>query len=208
MSFLQLITSYPAFLPSVLVGVLLVFWLMAIVGLLDFDSIGPDWIGGGHHHDVDAEGLPDMLLSLGLDRLPFSIVITGVVFFWWPLTLLGAGLLLPLLPLPLWLSGTLLLVLALVAAVLLASVCLRPLKPLFMVHENSARESAIGKRCRILTLSVEENFGQAEVEMGGGTRLTLQVCAAEPNSLRRDAQAVIVDFDAQRRRYRVAEFDP
>ena len=191
MSFVGLLTSYPAFLPSVLVGVLLVFWLLAIVGLLDFDSIGPDWLGGGHHHDADADGLPDMLLALGLDRLPFSIVVSGVAFFWWLLTMLGGALLL----------------LALIAAALLASVALRPLKPLFVVHDSSAQQAVLGKPCRILTLTVEENFGQAEVEMGGGTRLKLQVYAAEPNTLARDTQAVVVRFDSERRRYLVSEFD-
>lgn len=207
MSFVGLLTSYPAFLPSVLIGVLLVFWLLAIVGLLDFDSIGPDWLGGGHHHDADAEGLPDMLLALGLDRLPFSIVISGVAFFWWLLTMLGGALLLPALPLPLWISGTALLLLALVAAALLASIALRPLKPLFAVHDSSAQQAVVGKPCRILTLTVEENFGQAEVEMGGGTRLKLQVYAPEPNTFARDAQAVVVRFDNERRRYLVSEFD-
>lgn len=207
MSFVGLLTSYPAFLPSVLIGVLLVFWLLAIVGLLDFDSIGPDWLGGGHHHDADADGLPDMLLALGLDRLPFSIVVSGVAFFWWLLTMLGGALLLPLVPLPQWLSGTALLLLALVAAALLASVALRPLKPLFVVHDSSAQQAVLGKPCRILTLTVEDNFGQAEVEMGGGTRLKLQVYAAQPNTLARDVQAVVVRFDGERRRYLVSEFD-
>lgn len=205
MSFLHLLTSYPGLLPSIVVGVLLVFWLLTIAGLLDMDSFGPDWLGGSE--DADVSGLPEALLALGLDRLPFSIVVSGVAFFWWLLTMLVAGLLMPLVPLPLWVSGTLVLAAALVAAVLLASVSLRPLKPLFVVNENVTRESVIGRRCRILTLSVEDNFGQAEVEMGAGTRLTLQVYAAEPNRLVRDSQAVVLEFDPRRRRYLVAELE-
>lgn len=206
MSFIHLLTHFPGLLPSILIGVLLVFWLLTIAGLLDMDSFGPDWLGGSE--DADVSGLPEMLLALGLDRLPFSIVISGVAFFWWLLSMLGAGLLLPLLPLSVWLGGTLLLIAALVAAVFLASLTLRPLKPLFVVNDSATRESVLGRRCRILTLSVEEDFGQAEVEMGGGTRLTLQVCAAQPNTLRRDAPAVVLEFDARRRRYRVAEYEP
>jgi membrane protein implicated in regulation of membrane protease activity len=204
-SFVYLLTSYPGVLPSVVIGVLLVFWLLTIVGLLDLDSFGPDWLGGSE--DADVSGLPEMLLALGLDRLPFSIVISGVAFYWWLLTMLATALLLPIVPLPLWLGGTLVLAAALIAAVLLASVSLRPLKPLFVVNENVTRESAIGRRCRILTLSVEDNFGQAEVEMGGGTRLTLQVYAAQPNGLARDSQAVVLEFDSRRKRYLVSELE-
>lgn len=206
MSFLDLVTHFPGLLPSILIGVLLVFWLLTIAGLLDLDSFGPDWLGSGD--DADVSGLPEMLLALGLDRLPFSIVISGVAFFWWLLSMLATALLLPLLPLPMWLGGTLVLLVALVVAVLLASFALRPLKPLFVVNDSVTRESAVGRRCRILTLSVEDNFGQAEVEMGGGTRLTLQVYAAEPNRLSRDSQAVLLEFDARRKRYLVAEFEP
>lgn len=206
MSFIQLLTQYPAFVPSILIGVLLVFWLAAIVGLLDFDSVGPDWIGG--HDASDIDGLPETVLALGLDRLPFSIVISAIGLYWWLLTMLAANLLLPLVPLPLWLGGTALLLVTLIAAVFLAAFSLRPLKPLFAVNAPATRESALGKRCRILTLSVEENFGQAEVDMGDGTRLTLQVYASVPNRLARDAQALIIDFDAGRKRYLVAEFDP
>ncbi|HSX62418.1 MAG TPA: hypothetical protein VLF18_19715 [Tahibacter sp.] len=206
MSFLQLLTSYPGLLPSIFVGVMLVFWLLTIAGLLDMDSIGPDWLGGSE--DADVSGLPEMLVALGLDRLPFSIVISGVAFYWWLLTMLAAGLLMPHVPLPLWASGTLVLTVALFAAMLLASASLRPLKPLFVVNDKVTRESAVGRRCRILTLSVEDNFGQAEVEMGGGTRLTLQVYAAQPNRLSRDSPAVVLEFDPRRKRYLVAEFDP
>jgi membrane protein implicated in regulation of membrane protease activity len=205
-SFLDLVTHFPGLLPSILIGVLLVFWLLTIAGLLDLDSFGPDWLGSGD--DADVSGLPEMLLALGLDRLPFSIVISGVAFFWWLISMLATALLLPLLPLPLWLGGTLVLLVALVVAVLLASFALRPLKPLFVVNDDVTRESVIGRRCRILTLSVEDNFGQAEVEMGGGTRLTLQVFAAEPNRLSRDSQAVLLEFDARRKRYLVAEYEP
>lgn len=205
MSFLDLLTHFPGLLPSIVIGALLVFWLLTIVGLIDMDSFGPDWLGGSD--DADVDGLPEMLLALGLDRLPFSIVISGVAFYWWLITMLATALLLPLVPLPLWLSGSVLLIVALVVAILLASASLRPLKPLFTVNENVTRESAIGRRCRILTLSVEESFGQAEVEMGSGTRLTLQVYAAQPNRLVRDAQAVVLEYDAQRKRYLVGEFD-
>jgi hypothetical protein len=77
-SFLDLLTHYPGFVPSVLMGALLMFWLLAILGVLDFDSFGP-------HFDTDlstcrstaaantAEA-PETLMALGLDKLPFSIV--------------------------------------------------------------------------------------------------------------------------------------
>ena len=40
-SFLDLLTHYPGFVPSLLMGALLVFGLLAIAGVRDFDSFGP-----------------------------------------------------------------------------------------------------------------------------------------------------------------------
>lgn len=205
MSFLQVLSSYPALIPSILIGVLLVFWLLAIVGMLDFESIGPDWLGGGGGDDVDLP--PGALLALGFDKLPFSIVVSGIVFYWWLLTMLGAALLLSWLPLPMWIGGTVLLLASLFLALPLAAMSLRPMKPLFVVHPPATEQTPIGKPCRILTLTVDENFGQAEVDLGNGTRLNLKVWATTPNPLTRGSGALIIDFDPRRDRYLVEQYD-
>ena len=65
-SFLDLLTHYPGFVPSVLMGALLIFWLLAILGVLDFDSFGPHFDadldlpehGGGEHAEA-----PETLFS-------------------------------------------------------------------------------------------------------------------------------------------------
>ena len=209
MSFVYALTHYPGMVPTVIVAALVVFWLLAIAGLFDFETIGPDWLGGHHDfdvaHDHDA-GAPDILLALGLDRLPFSVVISAIAFWWWLLTMLGVSFL-SWLPLPAWLFGTALLVVAFVFAVPLAAFSLRPLRPLFVVHEAPMQASAVGKVCRILTTSVESNFGQAEVEIEPGNRMKIQVCATEPNRLAKDSRALIIEHDKSRNRYLVAEYE-
>lgn len=205
MSFLQVLSSYPALIPSILLGALLVFWLLAILGMLDFDSVGPDWLGGGGE-DIEAES--GMLLAFGFDKLPFSIVVSGIAFYWWLLTMLGAALLLRWLPLPLWLGGSLLLLGALLLAVPLAAKSLRPLKPLFVVHAPATQETPIGKACRILTSRVDETFGQAEVDLGSGTRINIKVWSSTPNDLAKGASALVIDYDGERKRYLVEAWDP
>lgn len=130
-SFMELLSHFPGFVPSVLMGALLVFWLLAIIGVLDFDSFGPHFDadvhletdvdvpehgGGGSHAEA-----PETLMALGLDKLPFSIVVSGVVFFWWLLTLLAVSLLWTWIPLPAWIAGSLILIAALILAVPLAA---------------------------------------------------------------------------------------
>jgi hypothetical protein len=209
-SFLDLLTHYPGFVPSVLMGALLVFWLLAIVGVLDFDSFGPHFDadvdlpenGGGEHAEA-----PETLMALGLDKLPFSIVVSGIVFFWWLLTLLAVALLGKWILLPTWIVGSLILVVALIVAVPLAAKALRPLKPLFVVHVSARQEAVLGKACKILTLTVDERFGQAEVVVGSGTPLNVRVWAETPNTLTRGSSALIIDLDPKSKRYRVEAYE-
>ena len=209
--FIALLTHYPGFVPSALMGALLVFWLLAIAGVLDLDAFGPhldahvdlpDHAGGEH------AAAPETLMALGLDKLPFSVVVSGIVFFWWLFTLLAVSLLWRYIPLPTWLAGTLLLVGALVLAVPVAAKALRPLKPLFVVHVSARQESILGKPCKILTLSVSERFGQAEVLIDSGAPLNVRVCADTPNTLTRGSSALILEIDADSGRYRVEAYDP
>ena len=210
MSFLHALTHYPGIVPSILIGTLLVFWLLAILGMLDFDSIGPDWLGGhgGHGHDIDGDSAPEVLMALGLDRLPFSIVLSGVTFFWWLGTMLVAPPLLAWLPLPGWLAGTVILLVTLIASVPLAALALKPLRPLFVMHKGATRISIIGKPCRILTLTVSERFGQAEVAVDHGAPLNVKVYADTPNTLTKGATALIVDLDGDSGRYLVQSYTP
>ncbi|HJU40246.1 MAG TPA: hypothetical protein VJ724_11785, partial [Tahibacter sp.] len=59
----------------------------------------------------------------------------------------------------------------------------------------------------IVTTSVEENFGQAEVEIEAGNRIRVQVGASVPNRLKKDSRALIIEHDKLRNRYQVAEYD-
>jgi len=204
--FLLAISTFPGLLPSILVGVLLVFWLFAIVGAIDFESFGPDWIGDGAGHDADGDLMPGMLVAFGFERMPFSVVLSAIAFFWWLLSVLGAQYLLTWLPLPIWMSGSVLLVLALILGVLLASLCVRPLKPLFVMHTASVASSLVGRVCRITTQSVEPNFGQAEVRAEDGAPITVRVFASLPNALRRGSSALIIDYDGDQERFEVEAY--
>jgi len=208
--FLYALTHFPGIVPSILIGALMFFWLLAILGMLDFHTIGPDWLGGhevhgGHEFEHDA---PTSLMALGLDRLPFSIVLSGVAFFWWLLTMLLAPPLLPLIPLPPWIAGSVLLLAALVASLPLAAITLKPLKPLFVMHAGPKQETVLGKPCRILTLTVSERFGQAEVAIGTGAPLNVKVYSDQPNTLTKGSTALIIDLDAERGRYLVQPYTP
>lgn len=201
-AFLAALTHYPGIVPSVLLGVLLIFWLLAILGALDFEHFGPDWLGD-HHHELNSEHAPEMLMALGFDRLPFSVVMSAIVFVWWLLTMLAVQYLAPWVPLPALIEDSAVLLGCLVLAVPVAGFLVRPLKPLFVVHRGAPQQSLIGRPCKILTLKVDEGFGQAEVRIDKGAPLNVRVRAATPNALGKGSQALIIDFDPESERFEV-----
>ena len=211
---LNAITSFPGIVPSVILAVLIVFGLFAIAGFLDLHHVGPDWGIDLHHgidlnHDGHSDVAPDMLVALGFRRMPFFIVISAIGFAWWIVTMVAQLYLVPLIPLPSWITGALVLIAAFVLAVPLAAMVVRPLKPIFADRGEGARSlDFVGRACKIVTGSVDEKFGQADVVVDAGAHHILQVSARTPNSLTRGSSALILQYDADTKRFEVEPYDP
>ncbi len=205
---LHAIISFPGIVPSVMLAVLIIFGLFAIAGLLDLQHIGPDW-----HIDIDhdghAGGLPDLLVAIGFGRMPFFIVVSAIAFVWWALLMTAQLYVVPLIPLPTWLTGVLLLIGSFVVALPIAAVLIRPIKPLFADRGKGARPlDFVGRACKIATGSVDEKFGQAQVSVDAGSHHVIQVWARTPNLLKRGSSALILQFDPDTKRYEVESYDP
>lgn len=200
------ITEFPGLIPSILLGAVLILGLLAMIGFLDLEHIGPHWhVDLDHAADTDA---PEFLDTLGLGGVPFYLVLSSISLWWWLLTSAAQIYLVGWLPLPLWLSGSVVLVAAFVASLPLAATVIRPLKPLFARRGDTARPvDLIGRPCKILTGSVDEKFGQAEVVLEAGAHHNIKVYARTPNELARGHGALILSFDATLDRFEVEAYD-
>jgi Protein of unknown function (DUF1449) len=203
----QAITHFPGIVPSVFLSVLLLLVLIAFFGLLDIHHTGTDW---DLHHDADGVTDGGWLAALGFGRVPVFIIASSVIFIWWMITILGQLHLLPLIAVvPGWISGSVLLITAFVLSVRLSIYVIRPLKPFFIRPANATRPvDFVGRPCKIITGTVDERFGQAEVIITNGAPHVLQVFAHSGNSLTRGSTALILSFDKDRKRYEVESYDP
>ncbi len=204
--FIDAATSFPTAILTALLGAVLFYWLLGVVGLVDFEDGGL-----GLDTDLDLDGLDvgtvgSYLVAFGLSGVPFSVVISLIVLISWTVCCLAAMWLLPLLP------GVLLGIAGGVGALLVAvavslpmtAMAVRPLRGLFVTHGARSNASLIGETCRILSQTVEANFGRAEVTTRGAS-LNIKVWAREPNTLVRDSVARILEYDANKGGYLVAE---
>lgn len=201
--FLQAVTSYPTAVFTTLLGVALVYWLLALVGMVDMDHGLHAHDGSDLVHDVhDLGTLASYVVAFGLHGVPFSIALSVLALVAWTLSAVGSMWLLPLLPGagPHYAAGTILGVGSLSLAVPLTSRLVRPLRRLFVTHTAIHNASLVGQTCRVLTRSVDERNGRAEVPQRGAN-LNIRVWARTPNTLARGATARIVAYEEQAARY-------
>jgi hypothetical protein len=222
MEFFAAILSYPTLVYTILLGVGLVYWMLAIIGLVDFESGGPDLdvdLDAGEAGDAgdagDAESDPHVstlagyLVALGLGGVPFSVVVSLLTLFAWVISSIASLWVLAFLPPGLlrFLVASVVLVGALALAIPAAAVCVRPLRKLFVTHNAISNASLVGQECVVLTSSVDEKFGRAEVP-ARGAGYHIRIVADTPNDLKRGDTAFIVEYDETARIYRVAKNTP
>lgn len=197
-SFLEAATGYPTVIYTALLGVVIFYWVLALVGVVDFDAGGLD-IDTELHADAAGEDisvLASYLVAFGLNGVPFSVVVTLLVLVAWTLSCLAGMWLLPLVPTTLLqiVAGTAVLVASLAAALPVTARTIRPMRGLFVTHRALSNTALVGQACVVLTSSVDQKFGRAEVGTRGAS-LNIRVWAETPNNLTKGSPARIVDFD-------------
>lgn len=203
-SFYDAAVSFPTVVYSTLLGVVLVYWLLALLGIVDFDS-GHFEVDADLHADADAEDVGDLagyLVALGLNGVPFSVVVTLLVLFSWTVTCLAAMWLLPLVPTSLLrlLAGLAAMLVGFGIALPMTARLIRPMRGLFVTHTAMSNAALVGQTCRVLTSGVDEKFGRAEVATRGAS-VNIKVWAETPNNLAKGSLARILEHDEAGERY-------
>jgi hypothetical protein len=221
--------QFPTVVFTIVLGIVLVYWLFVLIGALDIDLLGGGDVdvdvdvsgaakgigevltggakcgaeafhadaGGDLDADIDADG--GVWHGLGLGDVPVTISVSLITLVAWCGSLLAmhhvAGT-------AAWWS-VVVLVLAVVIALPVAALLIRPIAPVFTVKEGKSNADYIGHACTITTGRVDDGFGQATIE-DGGTVLIIAVRCDEPGVLGRGDKALILEFDRERQAYRVA----
>jgi hypothetical protein len=210
MGFLDTAASFPTAVFTTLLVVALFYWLLALIGAVDFEAGGHhahlesgDDVHGGHAEgDADVGALATYVVAWGLHGVPTSIAVSLLVLIAWVLSCLGGMWVLPMLPAgaPAHVGGVLLALASISIAVPLTSRLIRPLRGLFVTHTALHNASLVGQPCKVLTQVVDERAGRAEVAQRGAN-LNIRVWARTPNQLKRGATARIVAYQDNPARY-------
>ena len=204
-SFLDAVVAFPTALFTTLLGVVLFYWLLALLGVVDLESLDlePGPVAEADAYEVST--VAGYVVAFGLNGVPFSIAISLVILVSWTLSCLGAMWLLPLVPGE-WANygaGAVLALASLSLAVTVSARMIRPLRGLFVTHAAIHNASLVGQTCKVLTQTVDEQVGRAEVAQHG-VSLNIRIWTPVPNALARGSNARIVAYDEKTARYKVA----
>jgi len=197
--FLHTALGFPTVVYSVLLAVCVLYWVLAVTGLADGDTVD-GLVGDGDAPDAGVAAA--MLSKLGLNGVPIMVMATALVFTAW----LGAYFvhLLVLRDLPegvRTLAGIGTLVGVLVPAVAVTSVVLRPVRRA-LAKMRPMERSLIGSSAVVVTSTLSGSYGQAAVD-DGGAGLILQVRHEDPNQLQRGDRIVLIEYIESQNAYRV-----
>lgn len=220
---LAIALTFPSVVYTVLLGVVLVYWLFVMIGAVHLDGDGAadgalDGIDGGHaglegHGDVGDVGgghggaLSGILASLELRSAPVTVVFSVLVLFAWLFSVLGMQAANALLSeASLTLARFAVFVLAPLVALPFTSVAIRPLARVFLPSVSTEKRDLVGKICTVRTGTVTDRFGEALLE-DGGAGLVVRVRVETGEVLKRGAQVVILGYDEERQEFTVAPMD-
>ncbi|MBT7443843.1 MAG: DUF1449 family protein [Methylococcales bacterium] len=212
--FLNIISTFPTVIYSILMVVIILYWFIASLGLLEIDMLDadiPDAHTGIHVHSdglhevTDGiEGLAGVLLKLGLNGVPITVVITFLVMFGWIISYFAALLISPLLGSSIIqiLVGIPIFIAAFALALPCTAVVIRPMRTLFDKSQTKTTQSLIGKIGTIRSTKVNATFGEIEIN-DEGAHLILRIRASEPNDFKKGDRVALLEYTEADNSYQV-----
>ncbi len=203
-AFIEELTSLPTVFFTVLMAIILVYWLTVILGAMDFDLLGGADLDLDADADLDLDadadigGVASAFAGLRLTAVPLTISISLIVFWGWVLCYTGMWLGADL-PLARWILALIVAPLSLFLGLLVASFCVRPLIPLFATAAAPTVLDIIGLECTIITSRADAAFGQARCNDNG--RVVVIDVRSSSQTLAKGQSALIIDYDAEQRIY-------
>ncbi|TQV70962.1 hypothetical protein FLL45_21790 [Aliikangiella marina] len=213
-AFLDLVTAYPTSVFTTINLIIVGIWLIMALGLLDIEifdfDIDTDIDIDVDAPDADITGGTTFLSTLGLQGVPFFIVLTIIFFVSWLITYFSVKYLL------FWnnfeslryILGSGILVVSFLVSIPITARLIRPLRKLFtkLNHAGATATDMMGKQCKVRTSKVTPSFGEGECNNEGAS-LILKIRADEKYQLSKGDLVRIIDVDKEQSVFQVIPED-
>ncbi|RBP51013.1 DUF1449 family protein [Arenicella xantha] len=211
--FHQTVTSFPTVIYTILLIICAIYWLVAVMGLVEIDILDFDLDG-----DIDAadstslqEGIAGILHRIGLAGVPLTVVLTIIACIGWLLCYYTTYFIRPLLPdvtLIRLALGLVTFVVATYITVLTTAQILKPIRSLFQRLDYDETKYILGQTVVVRSSIVNRDRGEAELN-DGGAGLLLNVRATGDEQFTKGQEVVVIEQLEDQNLFRVvakAEF--
>jgi len=207
--FYEICSSFPTIIFTILLIFCVFYWVLAVLGLVDIEILDfdvPD--------SLDTSGLTDdlsnlnvmsgLLLRLGLNGVPFTIVITALALIGWMLSFTVVYFTNPFIPGTLleFLVGIPIFIGTLYVSAMVTAAIIKPLRPIFQSANQEVQKTILGQVAVVRTGRVDKNFGEAKVE-DGGAGLIVKVRSYKDEEFKRGDKVVLLEHVTAENVYKV-----
>lgn len=180
-------------IPTILLGLVLVYWITVIIGLIDFDFLDIDFDLDGID---DLDGFEALLGFLNLKDMPVMIVVSILSLVFWVISMF-----LHFLPIPPggFLNG-LCLIPAFIVSLFLTKVITNPLKGIFRnshAEAETQKDAIIGQYVTMTCDMEGHRLGQAEVNRDGASILINVQSEIEGETFKKQEMVYVMRKDAR-----------
>jgi hypothetical protein len=203
------ITTFPTVIFTIFVLLSLIFWSVAVFGLIDLDFLNLDMpdadvdISGGD--SIDNPGLlTGIFLKFGLAGVPFPMVFTILSLVGWAICYYCVHFIFPLVPGKIleYLVGAGILIFSFYSSALITGKIIKPLRPMFEKINQNYKKTIIGKIATVRTSKVNKTFGEATVE-DGGAGLIVKIRSFKNETFSRGDKVVLLEYIPEENVYKV-----
>lgn len=203
--FLANISQFPTVIFTALLMFVSLYWLVAVLGLVDMDdAIGGEGgeIGGDSHHG-EIGLFSAILMRFGLQDVPLLIILTLFSVIGWVLSYLNMALLSQFVTQGM--THTLLAAISLFAIAIvslaLTGVIVAPIRKRLAQQPTTSSHTLIGELATVRTMTVDDTHGEAVLN-DGGAGLILKVRAIGETFSEGDT-VILVEYLVESNAYRV-----
>lgn len=209
--FFQNIASFPTAVFTFLLAVCVLYWLAAILGVVDIDFLDFDLPesmaepGLNQTSDLSSSNvLAGLLLRFGLQGVPVTIILTLMALIGWLICYYVVHFLFVMIPdgFLRYVAGLPVLAASLYVAALLTAVVIKPLRPFFTKAQQGVVKQLLGQKALVRTSKVTNTFGEAVLE-DGGAGLILKVRTVGDQAFNKGDVVVLLEYRAEDNTYRV-----
>lgn len=208
--FYQNIASFPTVVFTFPLIVCLLYWLVAVLGLVDLDVLDLDVpegdLDGGS--DTGANALAGLLLKLGLTGVPLTIVISFLSLFGWLISYFLVHFGFQWIPggILQYLAGIPVVIASLYIAVLITAQVIKPLRPFFANMYQETVKHVLGQTAIVRSSRVDAGFGEVLLA-DGGAGLIFKARTTGDETFAKGDRVVLLEYLEAVNAYRVISED-